>query len=176
MTRDQLEHAIRAVCDLVATDDLVIIGSQAILGQFPDAPAALRKSMEIDIIPRHRESAIDTIAGVMGELSQFHVTHGFYVDAVLPSTARLPRAWEARLVPVRGPSTRGATGWCLEVGDIAASKLMAFREKDRDYVQSLLQAKLLAPKTLIERLRTVEATSDEIEARVRWVEALRVGR
>ena len=44
MTRDQLEHAIRAVADLTGETKLIIIGSQAILGQFPDLPPELRRT------------------------------------------------------------------------------------------------------------------------------------
>ena len=39
MTRDELEHAIRAAADVAKQDTLIVIGSQAVLGQFPDAPA-----------------------------------------------------------------------------------------------------------------------------------------
>ena len=42
MTREQLEHLIRAASTITDDDELVIIGSQSILGQFPEAPAARR--------------------------------------------------------------------------------------------------------------------------------------
>ena len=35
MTRAQLEHVIRAACTIADDDELIVIGSQAILGQFP---------------------------------------------------------------------------------------------------------------------------------------------
>lgn len=38
MTRQQLEHLIRACADIANDDDIIIIGSQAILGQFPNPP------------------------------------------------------------------------------------------------------------------------------------------
>ena len=38
MTRDQLEHAIRAACDVAEDTELIVFGSQAILGTFPDPP------------------------------------------------------------------------------------------------------------------------------------------
>ena len=38
MTRAQLEHVIRAA-GIANVDDVVVIGSQAVLGEFPDAPA-----------------------------------------------------------------------------------------------------------------------------------------
>lgn len=38
MTREELEHAIRAACDVSGDDEVYVFGSQAILGQYPDAP------------------------------------------------------------------------------------------------------------------------------------------
>jgi hypothetical protein len=44
MTREQLEHLIRAAAVIAADDANVVVGSQAILGQFPDAPPSMRVS------------------------------------------------------------------------------------------------------------------------------------
>jgi hypothetical protein len=41
MKRAQLEHIIRAACTIADDNELVIIGSQAILAQFPNAPEEL---------------------------------------------------------------------------------------------------------------------------------------
>lgn len=57
MTREQLEHAIRAACDVAEDTEVFVFGSQAILGQFPDAPEALRQSAEADIAPAHAVGA-----------------------------------------------------------------------------------------------------------------------
>jgi hypothetical protein len=48
MTRTQLEHIIRAAATISEDDEIVVLGSQAILGQFPNAPAA-RIAMQIDV-------------------------------------------------------------------------------------------------------------------------------
>ena len=45
MQRPQLEHIIRAAAGITGTDQFVIIGSQAVLGQFPNPPAELLASM-----------------------------------------------------------------------------------------------------------------------------------
>ena len=37
-TRADLEHIIRAAGMIVNDDDLIVIGSQSVLGEFPDAP------------------------------------------------------------------------------------------------------------------------------------------
>ena len=51
MNRAQLEHVIRAAATIAEDDEIVVIGSQAILGQFPDAPAELCVSVEAEGIP-----------------------------------------------------------------------------------------------------------------------------
>jgi hypothetical protein len=38
MKRSELEHVIRAAATIAEDDEIVVIGSQAILGQFPDEP------------------------------------------------------------------------------------------------------------------------------------------
>jgi hypothetical protein len=139
VTRDQLEHAIRAACDVAGDTELLIFGSQAILGQYPEAPADLRASVEVDVQPKNVPDAVDLIDGALGEMSLFHATHGFYVHGVSIEAAILPDGWEGRTVPVSHPQgTRGNTGHCVEAHDLGASKLAAFREKDRDFVRILL--------------------------------------
>ena len=58
--QDELERAqvVDVVERIVADDDeIVVIGSQAILGSFPNAPAELLESMEADVFPREDELA-----------------------------------------------------------------------------------------------------------------------
>jgi hypothetical protein len=54
--------------------ELWIFGSQALLGEFPDAPESLRTSIEVDVQPKNRPEAIDAIDGAIDELSVFHQT------------------------------------------------------------------------------------------------------
>jgi hypothetical protein len=37
MRRDQLEHAIRAACQIAGLTEVIIVGSQAILGTYTEA-------------------------------------------------------------------------------------------------------------------------------------------
>lgn len=169
MTREQLEHAIRAVCDLTGETELILIGSQSILGEFPEAPALLRQSTEVDVILKNKLEMTDHVDGTLGELSSFHSTHDFYVHGVSPGTATLPDGWEDRLVMVRSESTRQNTGWCLQGYDLAASKLVAFREKDRDFVRVLLGERLLEPATLQQRLTTLPISKPDRDRLAKWV-------
>ena len=80
MQRSELEHLIRASGDIADDDEIIVIGSQAILGQFPDAPARLLISMEADIFPKNKPEMADIIDGAIGEGSSFHEVHGYYAQ------------------------------------------------------------------------------------------------
>jgi len=152
MKRSELEHLIRAAGRISGERELVIVGSQAILGQFPDAPIALLTSMEADVYPRSRPARADDIDGAIGEGSVFHQTHGYYAQGVGPETATLPAGWDKRLVRVENANTGGSVGLCLEVHDLAISKYVAGREKDREFTRELARHGMTALKTLVERL------------------------
>jgi hypothetical protein len=170
VTREELEHAIRAACDLSETTEVIVLGSQAILGQFPDAPAELRQSAEADIAPIQAIDKVDLIDAVLGEDSQFHRTHGFYVHAVPTDTAVLPRGWELRAVKVQNKNTRDFIGWCVEAHDLAASKLVAFREKDRDFVRVLITNRMIKPRKLIDRVRKLDRDKPIQDRLIAWIE------
>jgi hypothetical protein len=152
MTRAELEHAIRAACDVSRDDEVYVFGSQAILGQYPDAPESLRQSAEADIAPVKAIDMVDLIDGNLGELSPFHSAYGFYVHGVSIDAAVLPTGWEQRTIEVCNENTSNKTGWCVEAHDLAASKLVAFRAKDKDFVRILLVEKLIEPPKLYRRL------------------------
>ena len=156
MRRIDLEHIIRAAGDIANDDELIVIGSQAILAQHPDAPAALLASMEADLWPKNHPERADLVDGCIGEGSPFHESYGYYAQGVGPQTARLPRGWMKRLVPIRNANTRNITGWCLEAHDLALSKYVAGRQKDLDFTGTMVHCGLLNQKTLVDRLRTMD--------------------
>lgn len=174
MNRDQLEHAIRAACDVAEDEELWVFGSQAILGSHPEAPAELRRSMEADVTPRNRPEAVDRIDANLGEASPFHRAHGFYVHGIpIEDAAPLPTGWEERAVPVFDEeTTRGNTGWCLEAHDLAASKLAAFRDRDRDFVRLLLVHGMIDVELLQERIEVLEVGGEEASRLSGWIDRL----
>ena len=109
MQRPQLEHIIRAAVGITGATEIVVIGSQAVLGQFPDAPPALLASMEADVYPRNRPERADLIDGAIGEGSRFHEQFGYYAQGVGEATATLPRHWRNRLVRVKNANTSVVT-------------------------------------------------------------------
>lgn len=151
MTRSELEHVIRAAGAIADEREIVVIGSQSVLGQFPDAPAALRKSMEADVFPSRRPERADLIDGAIGEGSQFHEQFGYYAQGVGETTAILPAGWRDRLVRVENANTGGNAGLCLEVHDLAIAKYAAGREKDLEFTMALARHGMTQKKTLVER-------------------------
>ena len=152
MQRPQLEHLIRAAAGITGVDRFVVIGSQAVLGQFPSPPEELLVSVEADLFSLRNPQDADLIDGSIGEGSPFHQTFGYYAHGVAEETAVLPAGWKERLVALRNENTGGGTGLCLEVHDLAVSKLVAGREKDLNYVQALLRHRLAKPEIVRERL------------------------
>ena len=161
MNRAQLEHVIRAAAAISGDDELIVVGSQSILGQFPDAPPELLVSNEVDVYPRHHPERADLIDGSIGELSPFHDTFGYYAQGVGPTTAVLPPGWEERLIAVCNPNTRGATGWCLEVHDLVLSKLVAWREKDQAFIAAAITHGLVDRAELERRLPALPVSEEQ---------------
>ena len=154
---------------------MLVFGSQAILGSYPDAPATLRTSIEVDVQPRNHPENTDRVDGNLGELSRFHETYGFYVHGVSIEAAVLPRQWEKRtlIVAVSDPLGSGQySGLCLEAHDLAASKLVADRDKDRTFVVTLLAEDLIDPATLAERVFELPVSAERRETLARWIESV----
>jgi hypothetical protein len=152
MRRADLEHIIRAAGTIADDEDIIVIGSQAILGQYPDAPEELLISREADVFPLHHPGRADLIDGSIGEGSPFERSFGYYAHGVGEETAVLPEGWRDRLVLISNVNTRHIRGWCLEVHDLAIAKLVAGREKDLDFLQALLCHRLAVPGLLRQRL------------------------
>lgn len=163
MKRSELEHIIRAAGSIADEREIIVIGSQSILGQFPDAPLALLASSEADVYPRNRPELAELIDGSIGEGSAFHEFYGYYAQGVGEDTAVLPRGWRDRLVRVNNPNTLGITGLCLEVHDLAISKYVAARAKDLEFTGELAKHRMTDKETLLARLRETQV-SDELRA------------
>jgi hypothetical protein len=152
MRRDELEHIIRAAAEVSGATDIVIVGSQALLGAYPDRPDSLGFSMEADVYPRNSTGTHpEAIVVNLGETSRFHDTHGIYAELVGPETVVGPEGWEARLIPVRSADTGNATGWCLEPHDLLLAKLARGEAKDHEFAVELVGYGLVRPDVLRDR-------------------------
>ncbi len=164
MNRAALEHILRAAAAIVNEREFIVIGSQAILGQYPNAPGSLLASIEADVYPRYAPGKSDVIDGAIGELSMFHQTFGYYAHGIDDTTAVLPSGWAERLVPIENENTGGAVGWCLEAHDLAISKLVAGREQDVEFLRVLLKEGMVDPRVLAERVSMLPLAAERVQS------------
>ena len=170
MRRSELEHVIRAASAITNEYEIVVVGSQSILGAVPEPSALLVASMEADVYPLHRPDLADLIDGAIGEGSPFHDCFGYYAQGVGPETAVLPTGWQERLVRIQNPNTDLKIGLCLEPHDLAASKLAAGREKDWQFVAEMLASKIIAPSVLLQRIGDLPLSESQRNRLFAWVE------
>lgn len=176
MTREQLEHILRATSQVVEERDLLVIGSQSILGTWDEKrlPAEATRSIEADVATLDGdEQKSDRIDGALGEGSRFHETFGIYAQGVSLRTAVLPRGWRERLVALDTESTRPGRGLCLEPHDCVISKMVAGRRKDYGFATALLRSGLLGPATLVKRIELLDAPEREKERIRAWLRGAR---
>lgn len=175
MRREELEHLLRSAATIAQRRDVIVLGSQAILGTYDedDLPAATTMSVEADLAFFDDDdlAIADRVDGFIGEDSQFHRTHGFYGQGVAVSVAILPDGWSERLVTVEGTNTQPARGLCLEPHDLVIAKLIAYREKDFEFAAALIGANLVDVALLLERLTATTAAAPIQVERVRvWLQ------
>lgn len=169
MKRHELEHLIRAAGAITGAEEIIVIGSQAILGSRPDAPESLLASREADLFTLRDPKDADLIDGTIGEGSPFHETFGYYAQGVWLDTATLPEGWRDRLVEIRNENTRHVTARCLETHDLAVSKLVAGREKDRVFLAEMSRHGMIDGEILLERIARLDVSAEEkTAARERW--------
>jgi hypothetical protein len=172
LRRAELEHVLRAAAAVTGDGEIVVVGSQAILGQFPDAPDSLLVSREADVYPRNRPDLADVIDGNLGDGSYFDSTYGYYAHAVGPETATVPAGWEERLIPIENENTGGATGLCLEVHDLLLSKCVAGRERDWEFAEAVLRYRLADPAELRRRAPELPLSRARIDAVLEMIDGL----
>lgn len=156
MRRDDFEHLIAAAAEVSGEREIVVIGSQAILGSFPDPPKALLFSMEADVYPLRDPDKGEEIDGSLGDGSRFHAMYGYYAHGVAPETFVAPTGWERRLVrvdiPARIGQETGAVALCLEPHDLVLAKCVAGRERDWEFAREVIAANLVHVKELLRRV------------------------
>lgn len=181
MTREDFEHVIRAAADAVGEDEFIVVGSQAVLGSFPNAPPSLLRSQDADLYPAKDPSKAELVDGALGEGSMFHDVNGYYAHGVGPETAKAPAGWEDRLVvvvvenPVTGQRVRAR---CLEIHDLVLSKCVAGREQDLEFAETVIGERLADPRALLERIPDLPgggSLRDRVEALLNGI-VLRLGR
>lgn len=176
MRRADFEHVVAAAANIVGEDELVVIGSQAVLGSHPDAPASLLRSLEADLYPLTAPEKADLIDGALGDGSPFHRSYGYYAHGVGPETAKPPSGWQERLVRVevraRPSSQRNPIAWCLEPHDLVLAKCVAGRDRDWEFARDALLAGLVHADVLLARVAHLPVAVNQQEIVRRGIEGL----
>ncbi|MDR2335235.1 MAG: hypothetical protein LBE61_17355 [Burkholderiaceae bacterium] len=155
MTRDELEHIVRACGRITDWLEFMVAGSQAILGEIEFPPESLVVSMELDMWPHgdltseERDRISDLIEGSIGEGSVFHDTHKVYAQGIGPETIKVPSDFLDRLTRICNRGTDPYIAYCLSPIDVFIGKAVAKREKDRVFCQELLRHGYVNPSTAL---------------------------
>jgi hypothetical protein len=175
VTREQLAHILRAAAQIADESDVVILGSQSLLGTYSESelPDEVIGSIEADItfLDDPGDEKSDKVEGALGELSQFHQTYSYYAEGVSISTAVLGPGWESRIVVYENESTRPGRGLCLEPHDCVAAKLAAERPKDFEFARALLREQLIDPAVLAQRIAVLPTDRSRKDRLLVWVKA-----
>lgn len=99
----------------------------------------------------------DLVEGAIGELSVLHQREGVYAEGIHVSTAILPDGWHDRLLSWPVQASHPAQPLFLEPHDLCVAKLFAGREKDHTFVAALIDARMVRPDIIRERLGAVPA-------------------
>jgi hypothetical protein len=171
-TEEDLQRVVRALAREFSTDTVFIIGSQAILMSWPDAPGTMRGSPEIDAYPANARmweiaegnkgdgiprEASEHIDGLFGSSSQFHRTHGFFIDGTDENTAKLPKGWNSRAIVRRlDVDGRMVNAVAPAPEDLIVSKLARLDDKDKAFVEAYQSARPLDTALIEERIATTD--------------------
>lgn len=71
-----------------------------------------------------------------------------------------------------GKGAHPSTGWYVESHDLAASKLVADREKDRRFVRTLIVEQLVRADVLIDRVRSLPIDQAKCDRLTQWINAI----
>lgn len=166
MLKSDLEHIIRAASAITNHYEIIVVGSQSILGSVDSPPQECLRSMEADIFVFGHERLSDLIDGSIGEGSLFHDSFGYYAQGVDSTTSVLPSGWQSRLVRLQSQNTDGKIGFCLDVTDLFLAKCVANREKDRDFNRALVIHEIVDVNLAFSRLDEMPLSE---ESKVRLV-------
>ena len=158
MNKTDFDHAVRAAAAVLGTDEVLVIGSQAIHASIPGSvPPEAERSVEVDIaVIGDDGSKADLIDGSIGEASIFHETFGYYAKGVTEATVVLPSGWRQRLIRYRSPNNPGMVALCLEPHDLWIAKAIAHRPKDLEFCGAILKSGVVTGDLLASRLRAVD--------------------
>ena len=133
----------------------IIVGSQAIFAITDFPPEIVRRSVECDfLLLKKLAESRPNLTEKLGIFSEYQQQTGFYADILGLATVVLPKDWENRLVELKNENSE-IIAFCVEIHDVAISKLLAGREKDFEFLQIAFQSEYLEIEIFIERTQLI---------------------
>lgn len=161
MKKWQLLDLIRRVHELTNINEPVIVGSHCLFAVTDQIPPVVDRSVEADfLVAQHGIEVRDKVGDELGITSGFYEAHGYYADPLGLATVVLVPGWETRLQPL-ADETGTIVARCLELHDVAVSKLMAGRDKDFVFLDALWESQLISLPTLMKRAALIRETAAE---------------
>ena len=151
MRKSDLFDLIANVRTIAPDEKLIVAGSQAAYAVTNYLPEIARKSVECDFLfASGRADLREKVNKEMGVLTEYQDEHGYYADAVGLATIVLPSGWEERLRPLYGDNETVVAD-CIDIYDLAISKLVAGRDKDLEFLESAFASELIQASEFLER-------------------------
>ena len=146
--------------------EYVVIGSLSILAleEVTAIPEGMSMSIDVDAYTRLDPTRIFDAQARLGENSPFHLTHGYYLDAVSPDLPTLPDGWASRMLKVERD---GLVVWFLHPDDAAVSKLARSDENDLRWLRAGVAARLISPPMVKAHFRATRFFDKDEEQRAR---------
>lgn len=150
MRLEDIQVALEEASRISRQDEFLIAGSLSVLGRVDMPPVLMSMSTDIDFYPLRDPGRAGEIARVLGEDSEFHERHGFYLDPISPELPVLPDGWRSRLSEVRLGTV---TAYFLEVNDTAISKYARGFENDYRWLDAGFEDGILNLNIIRARVR-----------------------
>ncbi len=161
MKRWQFFDLIRRVSELTKITEPVIVGSHSLFAVTDFVPEIVARSVEADfLLGPHGHEMIEMVRDNLGHLSDFYEKHGYFADPLGMAVVTLAPGWQDRLQPLKDDNGQ-VVAKCLELHDLAVSKLIAGREKDLIFLCDLLDSRMILMEPLMKRAETIKETAFE---------------
>jgi len=166
MTLDQVFKLLERARALTQHRDIVVIGSNSVLGlaEHTAIPPDMAMSVDLDSYLKDDPGRTGELAKELGEGSAFHEKEGFYLDPVNPKLPTLPDGWEGRLLPLE---RNGNCAWFIDPDDAAISKYARGEPRDQRWIRAGLAAGLISMPKVLARLSKTSFLDQAEEATAR---------
>jgi len=166
MKREYLFRLFEEAHRLTGHRDYVVIGSLSILGTEDEdgLPVEMSMSNDVDSYTRSDPGRIADLRTALGEGSEFHRAHGYFLDPVSPNLPSLPDGWQSRMTSLEQGNVRI---WFLDPDDAAISKYARSQPNDLRWIRAGIESGHVSLPRVKARIASTLFLDAEEETRVR---------